>query len=142
MRAKILEELILPAKIQVLPGFIFRRSKPAIVGVRVLAGKIKPNTPLMNSKGVSLGIIKSIQSEGKSLEEAVAGMEIAISITKGVVGKNIDEGEILYVDLPEHIARRIHRDEKLKKILTPDILEAFKEIVAIKRKIHGFTWGL
>ena len=142
VRTKLLEELILPAKIQVLSGYIFRRSKPAIVGVRVLAGKIKPRLPLMNSKGESLGTIKSIQSEGKSLNEATAGMDVAISITKGVVGKNIAEGEILYTDLPEHIARRIHRDSKLRKIISPDVLETFNEIVQIKRKIYGFTWGL
>ena len=142
VRMKIMEEIVLPAKIQVLHGYIFRRSKPAIVGVKVLAGKIRPKTPLMNSKGVSIGTIKSIQSEGKSLDEAIAGMEVAISITKGVVGKNIEEGETLYTDLPEYVARRINRDSKLRRMLTPDVLEAFREILEIKRKIHGFAWGL
>ena len=138
---KIIEELILPAKIQVLPGFIFRRSKPAIVGVKVIAGRIRPKLPIMNSKGASLGVIKSIQSEGKSLTEASAGMEVAVSITKGVVGKNLDEGDYLYVDIPESIARRISRDLKLRKMLPPDVLDVFKETVEIKRRLHGFTWG-
>lgn len=142
LREKTLEEIVIPAKFQYLPGYTFRRSKPAIIGVKILAGKIKPGIPVMNSKGKSVGLIKSIQSEGKSLGEAVAGMEVAVSITKGVVGENIKEGEILYSDIPEPVARRISRDKKLKKMLSPDVLETFKEIVQIKRKLHGFTWGI
>ncbi|MEX0568121.1 MAG: translation initiation factor IF-2 [Candidatus Njordarchaeota archaeon] len=142
VREKILEEIVLPAKLQFLSGYVFRRSKPAIIGVRVLAGKIKPGMPIMNSKGKSLGVIKSIQSEGKSLSEAVVGMDVAVSITNCVVGRDVEEGEILYSDIPESVARRINRDKNLKKLLSPDVLEAFKEIIQIKRKIHGFTWGL
>src|SRR3990172_5728524 len=35
------EKLVKPGKIQVLPGFVFRRAKPAIFGVEVLGGMIK-----------------------------------------------------------------------------------------------------
>jgi len=141
-REKILKELILPAKLEVLPGYIFRRSKPAIVGVKILVGLIKPNLPLMNAKGKSLGHIKSIQSEGRALDEASAGMEVAISITNAVVGRDFLEGDFLYVDIPEEVARKINRDPKLRKMLSPEVLEVFQEILSIKRKIHGFTWGL
>ncbi len=142
VRIKTLEQIVLPAKLLVLPGFVFRRSKPAIVGVRILAGKIKPGTPVINSRGTPIGTIKSIQSEGRPLEEASAGMEVAVSITNAVIGRNLEEGEVVYTDIPEYIARRINRDAKLRRMLSPDILEAFREIVEIKRKIHGFTWGL
>lgn len=141
-REKALKELVLPAKMEVLPGFVFRRSKPAIVGIRVLSGTIRPNLPVINGKGKALGHIKSIQLEGKPLEEATAGMEIAISITDAVVGRDFDEGDVLYVDVPEEVARKINRDQNLRKMLSPDILETFHELLEIKRKIHGFTWGL
>jgi len=141
-REKIIKELVLPAKLEVLSGYIFRRSKPAIVGVRIVAGTIRPNVALMNAKGKPLGHIKSIQSEGRTLDEASAGMEVAISITNAVVGRDFSEGDYLYVDIPEEVARKINRDKNLRKILPPDVLEAFQEILAIKRKIHGFTWGL
>jgi len=141
-REKILKELILPAKIEVLSGFIFRRSKPAIVGVRVLSGVIRPNLQIINADGKVLGHIKSIQSEGKSLEEATAGMEVAISITDAVVGRDFDAGDVLYVDLPEEVARKINRDQNLKKMLPPGVLETFRELLEIKRKVYGFSWGL
>lgn len=43
---QILSQLTRPGKIQILPGFVFRRSDPAIVGVKVLAGTIKPGVTL------------------------------------------------------------------------------------------------
>src|SRR5207244_4169647 len=40
--------LIRPGKIKLLKGFVFRRSDPAIVGVEVLDGIVKPKYPLIN----------------------------------------------------------------------------------------------
>ncbi|MCI4354849.1 MAG: translation initiation factor IF-2, partial [Thermoplasmata archaeon] len=36
-----------PAKFEVLPGYIFRASKPAIVGIKVLGGTLRPGVRLM-----------------------------------------------------------------------------------------------
>ncbi|MFZ8854760.1 MAG: translation initiation factor IF-2, partial [Thermofilaceae archaeon] len=36
-----LSKLVLPGRIKLLPGYVFRRSDPAIVGVQVLAGRIR-----------------------------------------------------------------------------------------------------
>ncbi|MBC7115292.1 MAG: translation initiation factor IF-2, partial [Archaeoglobi archaeon] len=41
---KKLEIIAKPAKIMILPGFVFRRSNPAIVGIRVLAGNLHNNS--------------------------------------------------------------------------------------------------
>ena len=139
-KRKILESITYPGKIQFLPGYVFRQSKPAIIGVRVLAGRIKPGVVLIREDGKKVGTIKQIQSEGKSVQEAVKGMDVAISISGGVVGRNIREGSILYVDVPERDARLINR--KLMQYLSMDEREAFKEFLAIKRKVEGFTWGM
>ncbi|MGQ4894866.1 MAG: translation initiation factor IF-2 [Candidatus Njordarchaeia archaeon] len=138
-RQKLLESITYPGKIQILTGYIFRKSKPAIVGVRVLAGKIRPGVRLMREDGAIIGTIKQIQSEGKSVDEAIAGMDVAVSIDKGVVGRNIREEMILYVDIPERDARLINR--KLINLLDSNAKDIFREFLKIKRKVKGFAWG-
>src|SRR3990170_1526068 len=44
-----------PAKILFLPEYVFRASKPAIFGIRVLAGRIRPGMPLMRDDGKRIG---------------------------------------------------------------------------------------
>ncbi|RLG37517.1 MAG: translation initiation factor IF-2, partial [Candidatus Alkanophagales archaeon] len=77
---KALEPLIKPGKLMLLPDYVFRQSKPAIVGVRVLGGRIAPGAPLMRADGVAVGSIKGIQDRGNSIPEARQGMEVAVSI--------------------------------------------------------------
>lgn len=139
-KRKLLESIVYPGKIQFLPGYVFRQSKPAIIGVHVVAGRIKPGVYLIREDGKRVGSIKQIQSEGKSLQEAVKGMDVAVSISGGVVGRNLREGMYLYVDMPESDARLINR--KLMQYLSEDEREAFKEFLRIKRKKEGFTWGM
>ena len=81
-----------------------------------------------------------IQKEGKNIQEAVIGDEVAISIDKAVYGRHIKDGTVLYVDIPESHARLINRE--LLQYLTEDAKEVFREFLKIKRKIHGFTWGM
>jgi translation initiation factor 5B len=128
-----LEKLIRPGKIRILPGYVFRRSNPAIVGVEVLGGVIKPGYPLMREDGKSIGTIHQIQDRGKSIPEARAGMAVAISIRGRVmVGRHIDEGDILYTDIPEKHA--ILWLTKYKNELSDDEKLVLKEIIKIKRK--------
>jgi len=99
-RAK-MEKLIWPAKIKLLPGYVFRASKPAIVGVEVLAGCIKSGVKLVRKDGKEVGTIKEIQKEGKTIPEARTGDKVAISMEEPTVGRQIEEGDILYAYLPE-----------------------------------------
>jgi translation initiation factor 5B len=98
--------LIRPGKIKLLKGgFVFRRSDPAIVGVEVLDGIIKPKYPLINSSGRRIGQVVRIQDQGKDVGEAGAGKQVAVSIDKPMVGRQINEGDVLYVDVPVQHAR-------------------------------------
>ncbi len=142
-KRKILESLIRPGKIRILPGFVFRRSDPAIVGVEVLGGVIKPKYPLMKSDGSRVGSILQIQDRGKSLQEARAGQQVAISIKGRVmVGRHIHEGDILYTDIPaEHAKLWL---TKFKNELSDDEKHVLQEIIKIKRKqnpLYGVVWG-
>jgi len=128
-----LERLIRPGKIRILPGYVFRRSNPAIVGVEVQGGIIKPGYPLMKENGKRVGSIHQIQDRGKTLQEARAGMAVAISIRGHVmVGRHIDEGETLYTDIPEQHA--ILWLTKYKSELSDDERMVLNEIVKAKRK--------
>ena len=128
---KALEPLIKPGKLMLLPDYVFRQSKPAIVGVRVLGGRIAPGAPLMRADGVAVGSIKGIQDRGNSIPEAQQGMEVAVSIVGPTVGRQIKEGDILYVDVPES---HIQELKKFADYLTEDEKETLEEIKEIKAR--------
>lgn len=126
-------ETVFPAKFQVLPGYVFRRSNPAIVGVKVLNGVIRPGYKVMRSDGKPLGKIHQIQLKGKALHEARAGSEVAVSIEGDVlVGRHFNEGEILYTDPAEEDLSTVLTD--FKSEVTREIVELIKEIIMIKQK--------
>jgi len=132
-KRKELESLIRPGKIRIIPGYVFRRSNPAIVGVEVLGGVIKPGYPLMREDGKRIGEIMQIQDRGKIIPEARVGMAVAISIRGHVmVGRQIDEGDVLYTDMPEnHVKLWL---TKYKNELSDDEKMVLKEIINIKRR--------
>jgi len=132
-KRKTLEMIILPAKIRILPGYVFRRSDPVIVGIEVLGGILKPKQPLMKEDGRRIGEIIQIQDKKKSIDRATKGMNVAISI-KGniIVGRQIDEGEVLYTDVPAEDLEILVT--KFKDLVSEDMKEVIKEIIKIKRK--------
>ncbi|MCX8135999.1 translation initiation factor IF-2 [Pyrobaculum aerophilum] len=129
---QILSQLTRPGKIQILPGFVFRRSDPAIVGVKVLAGTIKPGVTLVKD-GREVGRIMQIQKTGRAINEAAAGDEVAISIHGDViVGRQIKEGDILYVYVPDDQARQWLF--QYRQYLREDELKALEEYLKSRRK--------
>ena len=129
-------EFSFPAKFKVLPNCIFRTSKPAIVGVRVLAGRIRVGQRLIGADGRDAGKIKSIHTGEDSLKEAKQGEEVAVGIDGVTAGRQICEEDIIYVDLIE---------SAVKQLATLDITEdeklVLQETIEIKRKETNF-WGM
>jgi len=139
IRAKRLEVYVRPGKFALKPGYIFRRSHPAIVGVDVLGGVLRPKYPLMRRDGRSVGIIRELQKEKRSVQEAKLGDELAISIEGGVVGRNVQEDDVLYTDVPrEHV---IALKRNLRDLLSGDELAVLDEIIAIKQR-EDSTYGV
>jgi len=130
------QQLVYPGKILLLADHVFRVSKPAVVGVRVLAGRVRPGQALMRDDGREIGRIKSIQSEGKSLPEARTGQEVAISIDGVTVGRQIEPGDVLFNVIPEADARALGA-----QTLSGDEREALDAILAIRRQEDRF-WGM
>ncbi len=132
-RKRELLRTVFPAKIKVLPGCVFRRSDPAIVGVEVLEGVIRPGYPLMRDDGRELGVIMQVQDKGKNVLEAKKGSSVAISIRGNVmVGRHFDENDILYTNPTEEDLRTVIT--KFKDYLDEGVINTIKEIIEIKQR--------
>jgi len=133
------EKLVKPGKIQVLAGFVFRRAKPAIFGVEVLGGVIKPKVALMRAETAEdVGDIQQIQDKGKAVPEAKTGNQVAISMDNPIVGRHVFERDILYVKVPEHDAKTL-MSTCLEK-LSDGEQEVLKEYIRLMQKKTPF-WG-
>jgi len=137
-KKKLPEDLPPVAKIRILPAHVFRRSSPAIVGIEVLAGELRKDVYLMREDGKAIGKVLSIQYEKKNLDYARKGDKVAISIDDAVVGRNVEEGDLLYTFLLEDQFRRY---KEYKDMLSEEQKEILKEIANIMRKTNP-TWGL
>jgi translation initiation factor 5B len=127
-------QLTLPCKFQMIKGFVFRRSGPAVFGVEVLRGTLKSKVEVMNSVGESVGTIQQIQSEGSEIESATSGMQVAISMKEPVIGRQIKDGETLY-SLPTSDDARLLKT-RFSARLTSEELKLLDEIIAIRRKVQ------
>ena len=133
-----LEAVIRPGAVRILPDCVFRQSKPAVVGVQVIGGIVRTQVNLMREDGANVGVVKGIQAHNENQGSATVGQEVAISIDGPTVGRQIHEGDILYVNIPEKHARIVEME--LKPKLAEDEREVLEDFLEIKRKKDPF-WG-
>ena len=130
--------LVLPAKIKVLPGFCFRASKPAIFGIEVLAGRIKQEYEMINENGEVIGKVKSIQKEKESLSEATAGMQVAISMDEPTYGRQVNERDVLYSNIPkEHAKLLLTRYREFLSDEEARLIEKIREIISRETNLNS-----
>ncbi len=127
-KREIIERLPAPAKIKILPGCVFRQSKPAIVGVEVLGGKIQTGVKLIKADGTNIGTINEIQDKAESIKSAGLGMQVAISMKKPTVGRQINENDLLYVDISKEEAKA------LSGLLSADEEAVLAELMKLKSR--------
>ena len=128
------EAIVYPGRILLLRDHTFRISKPAVMGVRVLAGRIHVGQYLLKD-GIRVGRIKSIRSGEESMKEAMQGAEVAVAIDGATAGRQIEEEDVLLVDVPESHARKL-----IRMGLSAAEAEVLEELQAIHRKDDHF-WG-
>ena len=130
------ESLVYPGRVLYLKDHTFRAKGPAIVGMRVLGGRVHVGQRLMKLDGTPVGQIKSLRTRAsEDVKEAMQGDEVAVAVQGPTVGRHIEELDEFYVDVPERHVKR------LKKIdLTPVEEEILNDIVALHRKENHF-WG-
>ena len=129
-------EFPFPAKIKILPNHVFRASKPAIVGIRVLAGRVRPGLKLIGEDGRPLGKIRSLRDGEDPVKEAKQGDEVACAIDDITIGRQADEDDVMYVDL---LASSVKEFPKYG--ITADEQQVLDEVVRIKRREEPF-WGM
>ena len=138
IEGKEIEELYSPCKIQVMVGYVFRQNNPAIVGVEILAGTLKGDTPLMKNDGIAITEAKSLQHEQENIDKAEKGKQVAVSLPNVTIGRQLKEGDVLYSAIPEQQFRKF---KELKKQLAPEEVSMLKEIAEIMRK-NNPMWGI
>ena len=131
------EEFPHPGKIEFLEGHTFRTRDPAVFGVRVLAGRIMVGQKVLRADNSVIGRIRSMRSGEQGLKEATQGDEVAVAVTGATVGRQVNEGDILYIEMDERDVVRL-RDENVK--LTPDEEDVITELQRIKKADSPF-WG-
>ncbi|MCK4686881.1 MAG: translation initiation factor IF-2, partial [Candidatus Lokiarchaeota archaeon] len=138
--AKALSELVLPAKIKMLPDFIFRNSDPAVFGVHIEAGTLYPKVSLITNTGKRVRRIHQIQDKGQTIEKANKDSEVAISIRGIEIGRDIEKDETLFVNVPESHVRQLMG--KFIDELTTDQKQALREFIKLKRTHEHPWWGM
>ncbi|MDO5844279.1 MAG: translation initiation factor IF-2 [Methanocorpusculum sp.] len=136
--AKQFEKVVLPAKFAILPDCVFRASGPAIVGVRVLGGILRPKVDIVTREGRIVGEIKQIKLNKESINEAKEGQEVAVSIDGVIVGRHIQVGETIYVAVPEKHVKVL--ETEMLGALNTSSRESLDEYTAIFRRTQPF-WG-
>jgi translation initiation factor 5B len=132
------EHIVMPAKIRLLPDCVFRQSNPAVVGVRVLGGKLRSDLDLVKLDGRKVGHLKTMQMRSETIREADAGLEVAISIEGATVGRQVSVGDDLFVDIPERHVKVL--EQEMQKTLNPAAQEVLAEFAAMRRRADPF-WG-
>ncbi len=121
--------LIFPGEVKVLPNYCFRVSHPAIFGVSVTKGRIKPSYALMDEHGEIVGKVKEVQDNGISLQEAKKGSSVAISMDGVTFGRQVRENDTLYTFMNDENERALrYKFDNLLDDESKDLLERISQI--------------
>ena len=127
---------VFPSIIKILPQHIFNQKDPIIMGVEVIDGILKVGTPLCvpSLSGLHIGIVTSIEQNGREQDTAKKGTSVAIKIVNEhnptiTYGRQFDASHSLYstltrasIDaLKSHFKEKLEDDDwrlvvKLKKV--------------------------
>ncbi|HYB44951.1 MAG TPA: translation initiation factor IF-2 [Nitrososphaerales archaeon] len=128
-----------PCEFKALPGNFFRNKDPAVFGIEILAGRLRPKVRLMDATGNELGTLEQIQDKGKAIPQAKLGDKVAISVRGPTLGRQIKENDILYTFPRSHEVKLLR--SKFISALSEDDLQALQDIVALKSAsdpMYGF----
>ncbi len=137
----ILENITRPARFRILKDHVFRQNDPAVVGVEVNAGTVQNNATVVKWDGGEaerVGRVKGIQEQGEDVDEARAGNRVSVAIDGPTVGRGIDEGDELWIEIPEKHAKIL--EQELTDEIPGDELEALNMYLEKHRKRDPF-WG-
>lgn len=120
-------------RFQFMKGFVFRRNFPAVFGAEIQIGKLRQKVEVINEVGKRIGIIHQIQENGKPIDEATQGEQVAVSIKEISVGRHINEGDIFYTNLKSKEAKLLL--ERFSARLSLDEKSLLDKIIEMKRRV-------
>ncbi|WP_321422298.1 translation initiation factor IF-2 [uncultured Methanobacterium sp.] len=133
------DAIVKPGKIRIIPKLVFRQSKPAIAGIEVLGGSVRKGSGLLDVNGLRVGTVESMQDKGENLPSISKGQKAAMAIKDGVFGRNLEEGDELYVDIPENHYKVL--ETEMKSDLSEEEIDILQKTVDLKRKDNP-SWGI
>ena len=137
----VLDKIVRPCRFRILEDHVFRQSDPAVIGVEVLSGTLKNNQNVVKWEGnetTRVGQLSGIQEQGEDVSEARAGTRVSVAIDGPTVGRQIEEGDELWIHLPEKHAKIL--EQELSDDIPADELEALTSYLDKHRKRDPF-WG-
>ena len=142
-QSTVLERITRPARFVVLDDHTFRQSDPAVVGVEVRGGLLRNNQyvlrwPEDEDEPTRVGQLSGIQNQGDDVDEARQGERVSVAIDGPTVGRQIREGDELWVDVPEKHAKIL--EQELDDELSATELETLNAYLDRHRKRDPF-WG-
>ena len=136
----VLDRIVRPCRFRILEDHVFRQSGPAVVGVEVLGGTLQNNRNVMmwDDEPERVGQLSGIQRQGEDVDEARTGERVSVAIDGPTVGRQIEEGDELWVELPEKHAKIL--EQELSDEISADELEALTGYLDKHRRRDPF-WG-
>jgi len=137
----VLENITRPCRFRILEDHVFRQSDPAVVGVEVLSGTLQRNTNVVTWEGREpnrVGRIQGLQDQGEDVDEARAGEQVAAAIDGPTVGRQVEEGDELWTEIPEKHAKVL--EQELREEIPADEREALGQYLDEHRNRDPF-WG-
>jgi translation initiation factor 5B len=137
----ILENIVRPARFRILPDHTFRQNDPAVVGVEVNSGTVQNNANVVKFEGNEperVGQVKGIQEQGEDVDEARAGNRVSVAVDGPTVGRQIEEDDELWIEIPEKHAKIL--EQELSSEIPGDELEALNMYLDKQRSRDPF-WG-
>ncbi len=136
----IIEKVIFPCSLSILPNCVFNRKSPIIIGVTVKEGILKKGTPIcIPSKNcMELGIVETIEKNNKQLEQALTNEEVCINIIQTEDLQQYEYGRHFKSD--DLLCSKITRESINAIVLQyPEIVkqkEIFILIKKLKKELH------
>lgn len=124
-------------KIEILHQYQFRNSNPAIFGIKVIAGDVRKNIPLIDETDEQIARVKALQEDKESVEEATEGKEVAMSLPGVNFERQLADKKYLYSQISESQFKEF---KKNKDLLSESEIKTLMELAEIKRRKKS-DWG-
>lgn len=131
---------VFPVICSIIPQYVFNKRDPIVLGVNILDGQLRLNTPLCvlkeDGEPLEIGFVGGIEQNKKPVEKAKKCQEVALKITPRNDQTHIAYGR--HFEHPQQIISKISRDsiDCLKEVFRDDMSkEDWKCVMKLKKML-------